>query len=121
MTLPSTDGTVATPTPAGGPVPTRVIVVVPRREPGVHEYLRRALESVKGVEVVLDRRAVAATPPADRRRSTAENAERKLLICSLVHCPIEPPAPPAPPTVEEAHHTGHRRTLLWPDLRLEHL
>ena len=109
MTLSPTDGT---PQP-----PTRVVVVVPRKEPGVHEYLQRSLACLKDVEVVLDRRAVAVTPAADRRRRPAANAERQLLICSLVHCPIGPPAPPA--TGRE--DAGQRRTLLWPDLRLEHL
>lgn len=113
MTLAPTDGT---PRP-----PTRVVVVVPRKEPGVHEYLQRSLACIKDVEVVLDRRAAAVTPAADRRRRPAENAERQLLICSLVHCPIEPLASPAPPPSTGPEDAGHLRTLLWPGLRLEHL
>lgn len=111
-----------TPTPPDAAPPTRFVVVVPRREPGVHEYLQRSLASLKDVEVVLDRRAVAMTPAADRRRGPAE---RQLLFCSLVHCPVEPepPAPPStpPPPPTEPSEPGSRRTLLWPDLRLEHL
>jgi hypothetical protein len=103
------------------PPSTRVVVVVPRREPGVHEYLQRSLACVKDVEVVLDRRAAAVTPTADRRRRPAETGERQLLICSLVHCPLEEPAAPAPPPSVIPPDTARGRTLLWPDLRLEHL
>lgn len=103
------------------PSSTRVVVIVPRREPGVHEYLQRSLACLKDVEVVLDRRAAVVTPSADRRRRPAEAGERKLLICSLVHCPLEPPAPPAPPPSVVPPDGVRRRTLLWPDLRLEQL
>jgi hypothetical protein len=65
----------------------RVVVIVPRREPGVHEYLQRALACVKDVEVVLDRRALTVTRPDDRRRPSAE---KQLLICSLARCPADP-------------------------------
>jgi hypothetical protein len=120
MTPDETSGT----EPAGGltPTTTRVVVVVPRGEPGVHEYLQRALASVKDIEVVLDRRAAAATRADDRRRRPNKGAERQLLLCSLVHCPVEPPAPPVPPSpaVPRQSNAQHR-TLLWPDLRLEHL
>jgi hypothetical protein len=102
------------------PKPTRVVVVVPRREPGVHEYLQRSLACLTDVEVVLDRRAVAATPADDRRRSE-QHSERQLLICSLVHCAVVPPTPPPPPTPGPPDTAAPRRTLLWPDLRLEHL
>jgi hypothetical protein len=106
--------------PAAQP-PTRVVVVVPRQEPGVHEYLQRALACIKDVEVVLDRRAAAVTPADDRRRGPAKNGERQLLICSLVHCPIELPAPPAPEASMRPQDSGQHRTLLWPDLGREHL
>jgi hypothetical protein len=83
----------------------------------VHEYLQRSFACVKDIEVVLDRRAASVTPVDDRRRAASQSFERQLLFCSLVHCPVEPPtsSPPAP------HETAHHRTLLWPDLRLEHL
>ena len=98
--------------------PTRIVVVVPRREPGVHEYLQRSLACVKDIEVVLDRRAASVTPVDDRRRAASKSSERQLLFCSLVHCPAEPPTQPSSPA---PHETAHRRTLLWPDLRLEDL
>jgi hypothetical protein len=94
----------------------RVVVVVPRQERGLHEYLQRSLASVENVEVVLDRRAADVTPADDRRRRSSEKDERKILLCSLVHCPAPAPtASPEPPTGSTP------RTLLWPGLRLEHL
>jgi hypothetical protein len=122
MTLSPTDGTAATPPNAPVPASTRVVVIVPRREPGLHEYLQRALACIKDVEVVLDRRAAAATPADDRRRRPEQTSARQLLICSMVHCPIEAPAPATPPPAPAASEaSGRPRTLLWPDLRLEHL
>lgn len=91
---------------------SRVVVVVPRHETALHEYLRRSLACLTDVEVVLDRRASAVTPPDERRRTPSENAERKILMCSLVHCPSPPaPAPAEPP---EAGAESTPRTLLWP-------
>ena len=99
--------------------PERVVIVVPRKETRLHEYLCRSLASVKNVEVVLDRRAMAVTPADDRRRRAPHNAERKILICSLVHCPAAPAPRPDPPAPSRE---GERpRTLLWPSLRIEQL
>jgi hypothetical protein len=103
----------------GGSEPERVVIVVPRKETQLHEYLRRSLASVKNVEVVLDRRATAITPADDRRRRAPHNAERKILICSLVRCPPAPaPRPVPPPPSREGERP---RTLLWPGLRIEQL
>jgi hypothetical protein len=99
------------------PDPERVVVVVPRKETRLHEYLCRSLASVKNVEVVLDRRATAVTPPDERRR-LSKDSERRILICSLVRCPA--PAAPAE-TPGGAAEMEHRRTMLWPGLRIEHL
>jgi hypothetical protein len=98
---------------------SRVVVVVPRHETALHDYLRRSLACVKDVEVVLDRRAAAVPPADERRRTAAENGERRLLLCSLVHCPSPPPLVAIEPEVAAAEVTP--RTLLWPALRLEHL
>ena len=103
------------------PDPERVVVVVPRKETRLHEYLRRSLASVKNVEVVLDRRATAVTPPDERRRRPSKDSERRILICSLVRCPAAPPVTPPAPTPAGAPEPGHRRTMLWPGLRIEHL
>jgi hypothetical protein len=100
------------------PDPARVVVIVPRREIRLHAYLRRSLAAVKNVEVVLDRRATVLTPPDDRRRRSSMESERRILICSLVRCPIDPPPTEAAPGPVEP---PQRRTLLWPGLRLEHL
>ena len=91
MTPPSNPGTPARPSQAAAPTHTRVVVVVPRRERGVHDYLQRSLACLKDVEVVLDRRAIAVTTVDDRRRGPSRNSERQLLCCSLVHCPVEAP------------------------------
>jgi hypothetical protein len=98
---------------------SRVVVVVPRQETHLHEYLQRSLACLPDVEVVLDRRTIATTTPMDERRQSSSNTERKILLCSIVHCPAPPPALPEPP--EEATSGKHHRTLLWPALRLEHL
>jgi hypothetical protein len=70
----------------------RVVVVVPRHERTLHQYLQRSLACLEDVEVVLDRRAAAVTPADERRRGPAESCERKLLLCSLVRCPAPPSA-----------------------------
>jgi hypothetical protein len=97
---------------------SRVVVVVPRHETRLHDYLQKSLACLKDVEVVLDRRSAVTTPSAERRRQSAVT-ERKLLLCSLVHCPAPPPVPPETSlaTASDATH----RTLLWPALRLEQL
>lgn len=100
--------------------PERVVIVVPRKETQLHEYLRRSLAAVKNVEVVLDRRATAATPADDRRRRAPQSSERKILICSLVRCPAEPPPPPTDPP-GSSRQAERPRTLLWPGLRIEQL
>jgi hypothetical protein len=91
MTPPSNPGTPARPSQAAAPTHTRVVVVVPRRELGVHDYLQRSLACLRDVEVVLDRRAIAVTTVDDRRRGASRNSERQLLCCSLVQCPVETP------------------------------
>ena len=98
---------------------SRVVVVVPRQETGLHDYLQTSLACLKDVEVVLDRRTTDA-PASDERRQPSENAEHKLLICSVVHCPApSPPELPEEPATTDAN--GTHRTLLWPRLRLENL
>ena len=96
---------------------SRVIVIVPRHEVKLHTYLQRSLACLVDVEVVLDRRAASARPPDERRRPSPESSERRLLLCSLVHCPV--PSSTPDPRVEAG--TDSRRTLLWPGLRLDQL
>jgi hypothetical protein len=68
--------------------PARVVIVVPRKEIRLHDYLRRSLAQLKNVEVVLDRRTVAITRSQERRRQSS-SAESRILMCSLVRCPPE--------------------------------
>jgi hypothetical protein len=116
MTAPSTNGAAQ---PSGDPA--RVVVVVPRKETGLHDYLRRSLAALKNIEVVLDRRAVATTRSVDRRRRPSTNSERRILLCSLVRCPPPAQAPTAGETPPDPPGIGHPRTLRWPALRLENL
>jgi hypothetical protein len=101
--------------------PARVVVVVPRKETGLHDYLRRSLGPLKNVEVVLDRRAVTTMRSDERRRRPSANTERKILMCSLVRCPAEPPRPAGAEVPPDRPDTGHPRTLHWPALRLDNL
>ena len=103
------------------PDPARVVVVVPRKEKRLHEYLRRSLASLKNVDVVLDRRAAAVTPSDERRRGQSKESERRILICSLVRCPVETPEHTPPEIPAATDQAGRHHTLLWPALRLEHL
>jgi len=103
------------------PDPARMVVIVPPKEKRLHEYLRRSLASLKNVEVVLDRRAAAVTPPDDRRRRQSKDSERRILICSLVRCPVETPEHTLPEIPAAKDQAGRHHTLLWPALRLEHL
>jgi hypothetical protein len=91
---------------------SRVVVVVPRQETHLHEYLQRSLACLKDVEVVLERRAT--------RREPSTNPERQILLCSIVHCLASDP-PAEPPATTNGTNGKHHRTLLWPALRLEHL
>ena len=116
MSAPSTSGAAH---PSADPA--RVVVVVPRKETGLHDYLRRSLGALKNVEVVLDRRAVATTRSDERRRRASANTERQILMCSLVRCPAETPRSAGAETPPDHPDTGPPRTLLWPALRLDDL
>ena len=120
MPLPPSDGA-AEPPQAAAQNPARVVVVVPRKETRLHEYLLRSLAALKDVDVVLDRRAAAVTPLDERRRRPPRDSERPFLICSLVRCPVESPAPAPPESSSTQAEPGRHHTLLWPGLRLEHL
>ena len=111
----------AEPSRAPAQDPARVVVVVPRKEKPLHEYLRRSLAALKNVEVVLDRRAAVVTPPDERRRRQSKDSECRILICSLVRCPAETPEHTPPETPATKDQAGRHHTLLWPALRLEHL
>lgn len=98
-------------------MPSRVVVIVARHEAKLHAYLQRSLASLADIEVVLDRRAAIDRSRDERRRPSPEVSEHKILLCSIVHCPV--PAPLAPGTAAEA--SDNHRTLLWPGLRLDQL
>jgi hypothetical protein len=115
----------------------RMVLVVPRAEAALYEYLKRSMAAVPEIEVVLDRRGPSAdraadAPGVERRRHEA-GAVRRILMCALVQggqpaAPAPaveaPPAPPADTPPEDdpgtppASTSTPARTLLWPQLRL---
>jgi hypothetical protein len=117
-----------------------MVLVVPRRETALYQYLKRSMAPLPEIEVVLDRRGAGEPPagaPATERRRHGVAAVRRILMCGLF--PGAPPSPPAgpepapiaqdpePPPCQsrkgEAPPTPPPapRTLLWPGLRLEDL
>lgn len=111
-----------TPPSSGAPSsrdPARVVVVVPRKETQLHDYLRRSLGALKNVEVVLDRRTVTIAYAEERRRQPSTSSESRILMCSLVRCP------PSESGVSETRpgrsEADHARALGWPALKLENL
>jgi hypothetical protein len=99
--------------------PARIVVVVPRKEIQLHDYLRRSLGALKNVEVVLDRRAVTIAHAEERRRQPSTSSESRILMCSLVRCPpaeaVESQSRPGRAEADRARFLG------WPALRLENL
>jgi hypothetical protein len=106
-----------------------MVLVVPRNEVGVYDYLRRSLAGTPEIEVVLDRRVGGPRPAeeaAAERRARAPADQRRILMCALsarVESAPETAAPPepepAPPEAPAA--TSPYRTLLWPALRIYRL
>ena len=126
------------PTPVGSLDPARpVIIVVPRSDTKLFEYLKRSFAGTPTVQVVLDRRAPAANAaraPIDndlrRRRTSARSALAGVLIDDAAPAPAELVAPrtPAPATPSAAPAASPQqgtepatdmpaKTRLWPTLR----
>jgi hypothetical protein len=98
------------------------LVIVPRADPDLFDYLSRRLSGVPRVELIFDRRAGerrrAVRPATDRRRGdrrTPAFRANTTLGCTMI-------------TVErEARDEAEReietsgRTMLWPKLRLRDL
>jgi hypothetical protein len=106
------------------------VIVVPRSERSVHEYLSRSLAGVPGVHVILDRRQ---GPPHDGENpggepSGARSAERRrreasardILCCVLVTCAERLRGAEVAGLEPEGGQRPHH-TLLWPALRLTDL
>lgn len=117
-----------------------MVLVVPRHEVGLYEYLRRSLAATAEIEVVLDRRRGEPRPEGTVERRDGRSGQRRILMCALVQRPESqrakspaapvPPAPaalPAPPVPEPeaasepSEAASGYRTLLWPALRIDQL
>lgn len=98
--------------------PVRVVVVVPRSETQLHDYLRRSLGALKNVEVILDRRTLTVGRAQERRRQPSTGSESRILMCSLVRCPSDEPTQTEVAAGDTAK-ADEPRPLRWPGLRLE--
>ena len=98
------------------------LLIVPRADPQLFDYLSRRLSGVSRVEVILDRRAGerrrSDRPATDRRRGERRSPAFRVnttLGCTMIAVEREHEAPSEPEV------DASRRTLLWPSLRLRDL
>jgi hypothetical protein len=96
------------------------LLIVPRADPQLFDYLSRRLSGVPRVEVILDRRAGerrrSDRPATDRRRGERRSPAFRVnttLGCAMIAVEREGTSEP---DIDSA-----RRTLLWPSLRLRDL
>ena len=99
------------------------LLIVPRADPQLFDYLSRRLSGVPRVEVIFDRRAGerrrSIRPATDRRRGDRRSPAfgvNTTLGCTMIAVERE--------GHEAAHESGaeaSRRTMLWPSLRLRDL
>ena len=99
------------------------LLIVPRADPQLFDYLSRRLSGVPRVEVILDRRAGerrrADRPATDRRRGERRSPAFRVnttLGCAMIAVEREGHDPASEPDIDSA-----RRTLVWPSLRLRDL
>jgi hypothetical protein len=103
-----------------------MIMIVPRHEVGLYEYLCRSLAATPEIEVVLDRRRGEPRLEGTVERRDGRNGERRILMCALVQRAesqraTAPAMPAEPAAAPEPAKAGRRRTLLWPALRIDQL
>jgi hypothetical protein len=96
------------------------LLIVPRADPQLFDYLSRRLSGVARVEVIFDRRAGerrrSSRPVTDRRRGDRRSSAFRVnttLGCTMIAVEREGRESSEPET--------SRRTLLWPSLRLRDL
>jgi len=96
------------------------LLIVPRADPVLFDYLSRRLSGVPRVEVIFDRRAGerrrSVRPATDRRRGDRRSSAFRVnttLGCTMIAVERETRDVPAQPEGE-----GSRRTIVWPSLRL---
>ena len=103
------------PSGSGSGTARRVVIVVPRHEQKLYEYLKRSFLNAWNVEVVLERRSrVEATRPAvAAEQRNPRSVRRSSLAGVLIHeAPVITPEPAVVGT-----QAPKRR--LWPALRFE--
>jgi hypothetical protein len=98
------------------------LLIVPRADPQLFDYLSRRLSGVPRVEVIFDRRAGerrrSSRPVTDRRRGDRRSSAFRVnttLGCTMIAVERE-----GRESSERETETS-RRTLLWPSLRLRDL
>jgi hypothetical protein len=98
------------------------LLIVPRADLQLFDYLSRRLSGVPRVEVIFDRRAGerrrSSRPAADRRRGDRRSSTFRVnttLGCTMIAVERD-----SGETSEPELETS-RRTLLWPSLRLRDL
>jgi len=99
------------------------LLIVPRADPQLFDYLSRRLSGVPRVEVIFDRREGerrrSIRPATDRRRGERRSPAFRVpttLGCAMIAVEREGREAPSESDVDAA-----RRTLLWPSLRLRDL
>jgi hypothetical protein len=99
------------------------LLIVPRADPQLFDYLSRRLSGVSRVEVIFDRRAGerrrSMRPAADRRRGERRISAFRInttLGCTMIAVEREGREAPSGPETEAS-----RRTMLWPSQRLRDL
>ena len=99
------------------------LLIVPRADPQLFDYLSRRLSGVPRVEIIFDRRAGerrrSVRPATDRRRGDRRSSAFRVnttLGCTMIA--VEREGHEGPP---ESGMDASRRTMLWPSLRLRDL
>ena len=99
------------------------LLIVPRADTELFDYLSRRLSGVSRVEVIFDRRSGerrrAVRPATDRRRGERRSPAFRVnttLGCTMIAVEREGREGPAESEVEAS-----RRTMLWPSQRLRDL
>ena len=99
------------------------LLIVPRADPDLFDYLSRRLSGVPRVEVIFDRRAGErrrfVRPVTDRRRGDRRISAFRVnstLGCTMIAVERESRDVPM-----ESDNEASRRTMLWPSLRLRDL
>ena len=99
------------------------LLIVPRADPDLFDYLSRRLSGVPRVEIIFDRRAGerrrSVRPATDRRRG--ERRSPAFRVNSTLGCTMIAVEHEGHDVATESETETSRRTMLWPSLRLRDL